>query len=101
MAVLDVWNVLGNTEMLDLSIIEHLVNRIDRTTGHTGCVQLLHPSVGRFPFRKAVDRRIERVAVLRARGRRVVIRIVDELGSADRLGATLPDSSARGGDIDV
>src|SRR6185312_6151227 len=99
MAVLGVRHVLGNAEMFDLSITEHLVDRIDRTAGHTGGVQLLDPKVGRSPFRKAVDRRIQRVAVLRARGRRGVIRIVDEFGGADRLGATLPYSSASGGDI--
>src|SRR5439155_15934592 len=97
--VLVIGHVLRDAEMLDLRILEHLVDGIDRTTGHAGVVQFLDPGLRRFFLGELVDHRVQRVAVLRARRRAGVIGIAEELRRADRLGATLPDAAACRGDV--
>ena len=55
-AVLVVRHVLGDAEMLDLGVVEHLVDRIDRAAGHAGLVQFLDPGVRRFLRGELADR---------------------------------------------
>src|SRR5215213_8891292 len=100
-AVLVVRHVLGNAEVLDLGVVEHLVDRIDRAAGHAGLVQFLDPGVRRFLFGELADYFVQRVAVLRARGRGGVIGIGDQFGRADRLRAAFPYPPAGRGDVDV
>src|SRR5215213_11658556 len=100
-AVLVVRHVLGDAEVLDLGVVEHLVDRIDRAAGHAGLVQFPDPGVRRFLLGQLADYFVQRVAVLRARGRGGVIGIGDQIRRADRLRAAFPDPPARGGDVDV
>ena len=44
-AVLGVGRVLGDAEMLDLIVLEHLVDRIDRPAGHAGGIELSDPGI--------------------------------------------------------
>src|SRR5215212_8610915 len=66
-SVLGVRHILRDAEMLDLGVLEHLVDRIDRAAGDPGGVEFANPSLGGFLFSQLVDRGVERVAVLRAR----------------------------------
>src|SRR5438477_12068547 len=101
MAVLGVRHVLRDTEMLDLGILEHLVDRIDWAAWHAGRVEFANPGLGGFLFSELVDGRIERVAVFRAGRRGGVVRIGYEFGCADCLRAAFPDSPSGRGDVDV
>jgi len=69
MTVLGIRHVLRDAEMLDLVVLEHLVDRIDRAAGHAGGVELPDPGVGGFLFSERADLSVERVAVFRARRR--------------------------------
>src|SRR6185312_7694544 len=101
MAVLGVGNVLGDAEVFYLRVLKGLVDRIDRTTGHAGVIQLPDPGVGRFLRGELVELGIQRLAILRAVGSRDKFRALYEFGRAERLGAALPDLSAGGGDVDI
>src|SRR5712671_6067976 len=100
-AVLAIGHVLGDAEVLNLGVIEHLVNRVDRPAGHACGVEVADPCLGGFLLSELADRSIERVAVFRPRRRGGVIRISDKFWRADRLRAALPDPPASGGDIDI
>ena len=101
MAVLVVRHVLRDAEMLDLRVLEHLVDRVDRPAGHAGLVELADPGLGRLRHGALLDLGVERIAVLGAGRRRRVVGMAVELGRADRLRAALPDPPAGRGDVDV
>src|SRR3977135_2934579 len=87
--------------MLDLIVLEHLVDGIDRAAVHAGGVELPDPGVGGFLFSERADLGVERVAVLGAGRRCGVFGAAWKVGRTDRLGTALPDPSARRGDVDV
>ena len=71
-------------EMLDLFVLEHLIDRIDRATGHAGGVELPDPGMGRFLLSQRVDLDIERIAVLGTCRCGGVFGVGHELGRARR-----------------
>jgi hypothetical protein len=62
--ILGVRHILRDAEMLDLFVLEHLIDRIDRATRNASGVELPDPGIGRFLLSERVDLRIERIAVL-------------------------------------
>jgi hypothetical protein len=82
--VLGIRHVLRDAEMLDLSVLEHLVDGIDRAAGHADRVELPDPGVARFLFSEFADLRVERVAVLGTRRRGGVFGAGRKVGRADR-----------------
>src|SRR5580658_5741720 len=60
-------HALGDAEMLHLRVGEHLVDRVDRATGHAGLVHAFDPFGAAAADEMAIDLGIERIAVLRAR----------------------------------
>src|SRR4051794_7571977 len=87
--------------MLDLRVLEHLIDRVDRPAGNAGRVEFGNPLLARLGDRARVDLGVERVAVLRARRCRRVVGIVDPFRRTQRLAQALPDAAAGGGDVDV
>ena len=75
MTVLVIGHVLGDAEMLDLGVVEHLVDRVDRAAGHAGGVELADPGLGGFLLRELSDRGVEGVTIRRAGGRCGVVGI--------------------------
>src|SRR6202521_5682132 len=58
---------LHNTEMLDLRVGKHRIDRIDRPARHAGRVQAIDPCLARAAGETAVDLGVERIAVFQAR----------------------------------
>src|ERR1700734_837532 len=59
-------HALRDAEMLHLRVGEHLVDRVDRATGHAGLVHALDPFGAAAADEIAIDLGVERIAVLRA-----------------------------------
>src|SRR5579863_2643554 len=77
-----VGDVLGDAEMLNLGVREHLVDRIDRAAGDPSGVEFLDPGLSGFLLGELVDLGIKRVAVLRARRTRDVVGVGNPFGCA-------------------
>jgi hypothetical protein len=69
MAVLGVRHTLGDAEISDLGILEHLLDRTDRPAGHAGGVELRDPGLGGLRISELAKFGIERIAVPGARRR--------------------------------
>jgi hypothetical protein len=92
---------LGDPQMLDLGVGEHLVDGIDRPAGDTGLVEALDPVGAGALGGIHVDLGIEGVAVLGAVGGAGIFRPCDPFRRAQRLAEAFPDLLPRGGDVDV
>src|SRR5262245_34016022 len=92
---------LGDAEMRDLRVGEHLVDRVDRSARHAGLVEAPDPLRRRLAGEPALDLAVEPVAVGRARGRVGEGRVGEQVVGIDRLAEALPDRLAGGGDVDV
>jgi len=62
--VLGIRHILRDAEMLDLSVLEHLIDGIDRPTGHAGGIEFADPGVGGFFSVSFADLGVERIPVL-------------------------------------
>src|SRR5579885_2769975 len=71
---------LGDAEMLYLRVGKYLVDRVDRAGGHAGAVEPVDPFGAVALPGDRLDRRIERLAVLRAQPAGLVVGVVGELG---------------------
>ena len=93
-------HALGDAEMLDLRIGEHLVDVVDRAARHAGLVHDLDPFRAALVRRVGIDLGVERLAVLRARLGVLVLRLLHQRLAAERAAEAFPDRAAGGGDVD-
>src|SRR5262245_15437533 len=68
---------LGNADVFDLLVREHLIDRVDRTARHSDRVEYLDPFGTALVDRALVDFRIQRVAVLGTQRAGGIIRMLD------------------------
>src|SRR5262249_43855677 len=85
LAALGMAHRLGHAEMLDLRIVEHLLDVVDRAGGHAGLVEGLDPLGARPLDQHLVELLVHRLPVLRAVAHRLEARIADQMLGADRL----------------
>ena len=99
--ILRVVDRLGDAQVLNLRISEHLVNRINRTARHASLVQELVPVVGGLASHDLGHTRVERLAVRRTGRRRNIVCVGKQIRRACRLAEALPDRVARRRDVNV
>src|SRR5262249_29685785 len=96
-----VLHCLGHCEMLYLRIVEHLINIVNGPARYPGLIEESNQLLTEVTLRIRLDGRIERIAVLRARGAVRIARVTQELLCLDSLAEPLPDGLAGRGNIDV
>src|SRR5688572_29390961 len=76
---------LRDAEMLDLRIVEHLIDVVDRPARHAGLVENLDPLGARLLFGVSADLLVELLAVLRAQLTGRIIRMPRHAVGAERI----------------
>ena len=90
----------GETEVLDLRVREHLVDRVDRAAGNPGLVQKLDPVQARLRRRDGRDRPVDVGAVLGAAALRAPLGPLLPRGLPEGIAEPLPHPGRGGGDGD-
>jgi hypothetical protein len=92
---------LGDAEMFDLGVGEHLVHLVDRPGRHPGPVETVDPFGAGVLLGDLLDRGIERLAVVRARAAGLVVGVLGQLRPVDRAAEAAEDLVAGRGDVDI
>ncbi len=92
---------LGEPELAHLRVGEHLIDGVDRPARHPGLVQQLDPVRAGLATQDRGELGVQRIAVLRAVGRRRVRGVLGQLLVADRAAKASPDLLTRDRDVDV